>query len=191
MRTYKVRIWRLTTTPAGNPRVRWVTDGKEHSEAFPNVPLAESFRSELISAQRRGEAFDIRTGLPVSETRKVKAEVTWLQHAMEYAEMKWPESAPNSRRNRADALATVTPALLRKTAGAPSRQLLRDVLYGWAFSPSPRRPDASGEVTRVLAWAKKASVTVTELAEDGDLVRSALRAISQRQDGSPAAATTF
>src|SRR6266508_2910591 len=172
MRTYKVRIWRLTTTPAGNPRVRWVTDGKEHSEAFPNVPLAESFRSELISAQRRGEAFDIRTGLPVSETRKVKAEVPWLQHAMEYAEMKWPESAPNSRRNRADALATVTPALLRKTAGAPRRQ------------------DASGEVTRVLAWAKKASVTVTELAEDGDLVRSALRAISQRQNGNPAAATT-
>ena len=191
MKTYKVRIWKLYKNRAGNPEVRWATDGRRHSRSFANVPLAESFRSELISAQRGGEAFEVDSGLPVSMTRKRKAAVTWFDHAVEYAAMKWPDSAPNSRRNRADALATITPALTRKVAGAPAAQLLRDALYGWAFSPSPRRSEPSPEVERALRWARKASVTVEDLVEDPDLVRAALRAISQRQDGTPAAATTF
>jgi integrase len=190
MKTYKVRIWALGRNASGNPEVRWKTAGQRHSRSFANVPLAESFRSELITAQRRGEAFDVSSGLPVAMTKK-RESVTWYEHAVEYAAMKWPESAPNTRRNRADALATVTPILTRKLAGGPSQQQLRDALYGWAFSPSPRRGKPSPEVARALAWVKKASVTVEHLAEDLDLVRSALRAISQCEDGSPAAATTF
>ncbi|MGH3647622.1 MAG: tyrosine-type recombinase/integrase [Micromonosporaceae bacterium] len=190
MKTYKVRIWKLYRNRSGNPEVRWRTENQRHSRSFANVALAESFRSELIAAQRQGEAFHVASGLPVAMTKK-RESVTWYDHAAEYAAMKWPESAPNTRRNRADALATVTPALTRKLAGAPGRQLLRDALYGWAFSPSPRRGKPSADVARALAWVKKASLTVEDLADNADLVRSALRAISQREDGSPAAATTF
>lgn len=191
MNTYKVRIWKLGKNRSGSPEVRWTTDGKAHSRSFANVPLAESFRSELISAQRAGEAFEVTSGLPVSTSRKRQAAVTWFEHAMEFALMKWPDSAPNSRRSRADALATVTPALIRKIAGRPSSQQLRDALYGWAFSPSPQRQEPPPEVEKTLRWLQRASVTVGQLADDTDLLRGALRALSQCQDGSPAAATTF
>ena len=39
---------------------------------------------------------------------------TWYQHAMGYAEVKWPHLAPHSRASLADALATVTPLLMQR-----------------------------------------------------------------------------
>ena len=46
--------------------------------------------------------------------------VTWYQHAVAYAEMKWPHLAPHSRASLADALATVTPLLTRETGRRPA-----------------------------------------------------------------------
>ena len=42
---------------------------------------------------------------------------TWLEHAVAYADMKWPRLAPHSRASLADALATVTLALTRPASG--------------------------------------------------------------------------
>ena len=54
--------------------------------------------------------------------------MTWYQHAVAYAEMKWPRLAPHSRAGLADALATVTPLLTRDTGRRPPGQVLRAAL---------------------------------------------------------------
>ena len=41
--------------------------------------------------------------------------MTRYQHAVAYAQMKWPHLAPHSRASSADALATVTPLLTRES----------------------------------------------------------------------------
>ena len=60
--------------------------------------------------------------------------VTWYQHAVAYAEMKWPHLAAHSRASTADALATVTPLLARETGRRPPARALR----GHAFNPQQR-----------------------------------------------------
>lgn len=50
--------------------------------------LAESFRSDLVGAARRCEAFDREQGLPVSMLRN-EAEMPWFGFACQYVDMKW------------------------------------------------------------------------------------------------------
>ncbi len=70
--------------------------------------LADGYRAELVRAARRGAAFAPQTGEPESWAAAEPVTVTWYQHAVAYAEMKWPRLAPHSRASLADALATVT-----------------------------------------------------------------------------------
>ena len=81
--------------------------------------LADSYRAELVRAARKGLAFAPETGEPESWAVPEPEPVTWYQHAVAYAEMKWPRLAPHSRASLADALATVTPLLTRETSRRP------------------------------------------------------------------------
>jgi hypothetical protein len=98
----------------------------------------------MVAALRRGEAFDRTQGLPVSKLRQDN-EMPWFDFACKYVDMKWPRAAGKSRAGNADALASVTPALLATTRGAPDSKTLRRALTGWAFNtkrrdePKPRR----------------------------------------------------
>jgi len=54
--TYKVRLWEIAhwkqkARPYG---VRWVTEGKHHSEWYLTKALANSRRSQLMQAQTSG-----------------------------------------------------------------------------------------------------------------------------------------
>ena len=51
--------------------------------------------------------------------------MSWLAFAREYAAMKWPHLAPNSRRNTARALTNATLALLTSDRGRPPDVELR------------------------------------------------------------------
>lgn len=100
--TYDVRIWKTeiykgarTTTYS----VRWSAGGRTWKVPFKTSALAEAFRAELVTAARRGEAFVIETGRP-SSMERARRQLGWLAFAREYAAMKWPHLAPNSRRNR-------------------------------------------------------------------------------------------
>ena len=64
--------------------------------------------------------------------------MTWYQHAVAYADMKWPSLAAHSRASMAEALATLTPALTKATARRPPARTLRAALYGHAFNPQMR-----------------------------------------------------
>ena len=167
--------------PAAPVRGPLAGSGRTRSRSFLTRALAESYRAELIRAARLGLEFDPATGEPVLWAGPGPVAVTWYQHAVAYAAMKWPSLTAHSRASLAEALATVTPALTGPAPGRPSATALRTALYGYAFNPA--RAAAADEATaRVLAWAEKASLPVTRLA-DPLVLRPALDALTLRLDG--------
>lgn len=83
--------------------------------------------------------------------------------------MKWPHLAAKSRISIADALATLTPALVTTTRGMPGRDVLRAALYGWAFNAERR---AAGEPAAATVVARKRAVfySVLNYAVELDIV---------------------
>jgi len=116
--------------------VRWRAAARTRSRSFLTRALAESYRAEPIRAARLGLEFDPATGEPALWAGPEPVTVTWYQHAVAYAAMKWPSLAAHSRARLAEALATVTPALTGPAPGRPSATVLRSALYGYAFNPA-------------------------------------------------------
>ena len=86
--------------------------------------------------------------------RPKPATISWLEHAAAYAAMKWPLAAAYTRAGIADALATITPALLTPGRGGPPAAVLRAVLYGHAFNPARAGTDPGPAATAALGWAR-------------------------------------
>ena len=139
MSSFDVRVFAIRRRP-GRPafEVRWRVAGRDKSRSFITRALADSYRAELVRAAGRGLEFDPATGEPAAWAVPEPVTVTWYQHAVAYAQMKWPHLAPHSRASLADALATVTPLLTRETRRRPSADMLRAALYGYAFNPQRR-----------------------------------------------------
>jgi len=208
--TFDVRIWTVkkitNKTRAATHQVRWKVGPKSHSRNYSTAGLAASRRSVLLAAAKSGEAFDVETGLPVSEFRAAASEPepaagrTWLEHARDFADAKWDEGlAPGTRRTLADNLATVTPALFLGEPPSDITDLVREALYGWVFQTGSRRMAAGGgkwaenpppaALEKTLAWLASHTRPVTDLT-DPDLIRSCLNVLSRRLDGKPAAPNT-
>ena len=169
--------------------VRWQAAGRARSKSFNTRALADSYRAELVRAARRGLEFDPATGEPVLWAEPTPPVTTWLEHAVAYADIKWPRLAPHSRASLADALATVTPALTGLVAGRPSARTLRAALYGHVFNPQRRARPIDPTGARALGWLARASLPVRKLSEP-QVVLGALDALTVRLDGSRAAAAT-
>jgi integrase len=147
--------------------------------------MADSWRSRLIQAARRGEGFDEESGLPESI----------LREPCRFVDLKWPHAAAKTRTSMADALATVTPVLVTTDRGRPDANVLRRVLYGWAFHKAHREAQPlNTEDAAALDWVRRHSLNVITLDEKerrSPLIRAALDAIALRMNGRPAAATTI
>jgi integrase len=169
--------------------VRWHVGATAKSKSFLTRGLADSYRAELVRAARKGLAFDPATGEPVLWAAPAPVTVSWYQHAIGYADMKWPRLAAHSRASLAEALATVTPALTRPARRRPSARTLRAVLYRHAFNPSHRH-DIPDSTPGALAWLERASLPVQSLA-DPQTTRRALDALALRLDGTRAAPDTI
>ncbi|OHV49376.1 hypothetical protein BCD48_12800 [Pseudofrankia sp. BMG5.36] len=208
--SFEVRIWKINEIKRQTKttyQIRWRVGPKTHSDSFATWGLADSRRSDLVAASRRGEAFDVEDGVPVSELRARPkpppapvAVRTWLEHARDFADLQWWRVAPKSRASIADALATVTPALLTADPPDVHADVLREALYGWMFRTATRTSDGGAHRPRVereppahladvLAWLAEHSRPVVDLAEPG-VARAALDRIARKLDGRPAAATT-
>lgn len=208
--SFDVRVWSVKkiTNKSRNTthQVRWKVGPKSHSRNYATARLADSRRAELLAVAKRGEAFDIETGLPVSELRTAVPEPeatsrrTWLEHARDFADAKWDEGlAPGTRRALADALATVTPALLLDDPPDAIASLVREALFGWTFqSGRRRRPAGDGrwaenpppdELEKAVEWLTNHTRPIEDLA-DPELIRSCLNVLSRRLDGQPAAPNT-
>ena len=165
-------------------RVRWsvaVAGGVSRSDAA----LADAFRSELLRAARRGEAFVIETGRPVSMER-AERKVNWLVFAREYAAMKWPQLAPNSRRNTARALTNATLAMVTGDRGRPDDDELRKALaLGVQLATRGSCPTSS----RMPCWLERNTRDVGDLAKPA-VARAVLDGLAVTRTVAPAAPAT-
>src|SRR4051812_42365208 len=123
MKSRDVRIRKLQANQLANRKksytVRWVVAGQPKSRTFATRALADNYRSDLMQAVNRGESFDSNSGVPDSLVPTV-GDVRWLSFVRRYLEMKWPLASAKSRDSLTEALATVTPILVRDIAGRPS-----------------------------------------------------------------------
>jgi hypothetical protein len=134
--TYDVRVYRTEVykgVKVTTYKVRWKTGRRSWKEGFRNAALADSFRSSLLTAARKGEAFSLSTGRPVSWKRD-ESGLTWYALTLDYSAAKWPYAAPNHRKSIAEALTDATEAMLASDQSAYPAADIRRALRTWAFS---------------------------------------------------------
>lgn len=189
--TYDVRVWKTEIYQGSDRkvyRVRWRVGSRRFRKPHSTAALADSFRSELVAAARRGEAFDTREGLPESMWR-VENTMDWYHFACAYVDMKWPDSAPGHRRTIADALVPITVAMLSDVHNGPDQKSVRHALRR-AFSVNARRAYQQAEEPNAIRWAARASRPVSDIS-DPEVLRSVLGMIEKRLDGKQAATDTI
>lgn len=194
--TYKVRFWAIKTLkprPDGkrSPRpfgVRWVTEGREHSEWFIRLALAKKYLQKLETAANNGEAFDVVTGLPESLCREQNSR-TLLQLVQRFVDTEWPDAAANTRRKHVDTLSVAVGAFLRESRDAPPLRLVRRVLSTYLLPTNQRSATVDTSTQEVAEWIAAHSRPVSELA-DQDVCAELLRGIGRNLNGKPAAALT-
>ncbi|MFI0452160.1 tyrosine-type recombinase/integrase [Actinomadura sp. 6N118] len=189
----KVRFWEIRQNTSSKRKktyeVRWKVDGRERSRTFAGKTLAKNFLLDLELAAKRGEEFEVESGLPESML-KAKKSATWLEFSLAYVDMKWPYAAPNSRDGLTETLATVAPVLVRDDAPeAPEANVMRTALRAYYLAPKDRKRPRPAEISEALSWLEKSSLTLDEVYERRN-VRAALNALTLRLDGLPAAAST-
>jgi integrase len=187
--TYDVRVWSIQENVGATGKtyvVRWRVAGRRWKATFKTAALADSFRSDLLAAARKGEAFDTGTGRPVSMLRASK-DMSWYSFACAFADLKWPRVAATTRRTHAEALTAVTAAMFTSTRGQPSGKLLRAALKRWAFNTARRDdPNCPDDIRSALRWAASHTRPVPAL-RDPRLLRQLLDSLTVKLDGTPAA----
>lgn len=189
--TYDVRFRQIRVYEGARGKtytVRWTVGGRDWPETFRTQALADSFRSDLLTAARKGEAFDIATGRPVSWQRSERS-MSWYEFACSYTDLKWKPAAATYRRSIAESLTTVTPLLLVQERGRPTELAIRSALMRWAFNTQRRHaPDRPASITATLRWIERSSRPVSALA-DPSVLRAVLDALATKLDGEAAAPT--
>ncbi|MBO0822450.1 MAG: site-specific integrase [Actinobacteria bacterium] len=184
-RVYKTEVYkgsRVTTY-----KVRWKVGHRHWKEAFRTAAQADSFRSALLTAARKGEAFSLATGRPTAWER-TRAETSWYEFACRYVDMKWKLASAKYRKDIARALTAATPALLAAGRARPDDAAIRRALLRYCFN-TKQRPNPPDDVAEVLAWISQTSLPVAELAE-ASVTRRVLEHATGRLDGRNAAAST-
>ncbi|MEV5379757.1 site-specific integrase [Streptomyces nondiastaticus] len=188
--SYDVQIWKTLVYKGARKTtytVRWVVAGKVYRQPLGTTALADSFRSDLMSAMRRGEGFSCANGLPTSQ-QSAAGGVNWYDFAIRFADVQWERTAGNSRKNTSKALMTATIALLRTQPTRFAAIDVRRALREYAFN-TPRREGAPREVLAILKWVERNSLTMAAW-EDPAKVEEVLRALGRKLDGMPAAASS-
>jgi len=188
--TYDARVYRTEVYKGRQVTtywVRWRVGGRLWKEAFRTVAQADSFRSTLLTAARKGEAFSMATGRPTAWERE-KAQTTWYEFACAYTDMKWKQASAKYRKDIARALTAATPAMLAGAHGRPDDASIRRALVRWGFN-TKQRAEPPADVAEVLAWVARNSAPLSALAEPAT-ARRVLQQATERLDGKPAAAST-
>ena len=142
-----------------------------------------------MQAARRGEAFDIESGLPVSQLKQRNA-VSFVEFAQCYMDMKWPTAAATTRGSTVEALATAGAAFVRDTVERPDVGALRRVLTAHLLPPTTRDGKLSRAERQAVDWLVRQSRPLADLAEPA-AVREVLDAMAAKLDGTNVAATVY
>ena len=188
--TYDARVYRTEVYKGSEVttyKVRWKVGGRLWKEGFRTAAQADSFRSALLTAARRGEAFRLTTGRPTAWERE-KVATSWYEFACTYADMKWKQASAKYRKDIARALTAATPAMLTAARGRPDDANIRRALVRWGFN-TKQRSEPPDDVAEVLAWVARNSAPLLKLAEAAT-ARRMLDQATGRLDGKNAAAST-
>jgi integrase len=188
--TYDARIYRTEVYKGSEVttyKVRWKVGGRLLKEGFRTAAQADSFRSALLTAARRGEVFSLTTGRPTAWERE-KAATSWYEFACGYVDMKWKQASAKYRKDIARALTAATPAMLAEGRGRPDDASIRRALVRWGFN-TKQRADPPDDMAEVLTWVARNSAPLSALAEAAT-ARRMLDQATGRVDGTNAAAST-
>ena len=188
--TYYARVYRTEVYKGSEVttyKVRWKVGGRLWKEGFRTAAQADSFRSALLTAARRGEAFRLTTGRPTAWERE-KAATSWYEFACAYVDMKWKHASAKYRKDIARALTAATPAMLPEVRGRPDDANIRRALVRWGFN-TKQRSEPPDDVAEVLVWVARNSAPLATLAEAAT-ARRMLDQATGRLDGKNAAAST-
>jgi integrase len=188
--SFDFRPWSIETRKRRNApyRVRWLVAGRQFGESFVTFALADSFRSQLITAARNGEGFDTDTGLPALMARKL-SDVTFYEHAEEFSAFVWPAISAKSRISVIETLNRTVPVVVRNLPGEPDRAILRAALRK-ALNKGQHAGEPDDDEAKALAWLTRASRPISAL-EDPSVVADVLDALTINLDGKPASPEYF
>ncbi|WP_062440060.1 tyrosine-type recombinase/integrase [Herbidospora daliensis] len=190
--SYDVKFWEIRRNPSSKTpsyMVRWKVGGREKSKTIRTKAQADSFLSDLRQAAKRGEGFDMGTGLPISMLTVVKAGPTFLAFSQWYVTTRWVHLSALSREAIVYALLSIVPALVKDAPHRPDDEKLRAVLRTHVLLPEKRRQPLTPDLGKSLQWLEGASLPLADLSEPA-VIRLALDAIAITFKGKPAAATT-
>ncbi|WP_281178598.1 hypothetical protein [Streptosporangium amethystogenes] len=165
--SYDVKFWEIRrneTSKTPSYVVRWKVGGRQKSKTLRTKALAESLLSDLRQTAKRGEAFDMETGLPLSMLQ-AKSARTVFEFVRTYIDMKWPHAAAKSRDSMSDALSTVLPALTKDRPGRPDAETLRTALRKYTLLPNGKSLDVPPEMAQAIRWLETASLDLVDLGE--------------------------
>jgi len=198
--TFQVKVWSirpLKRKSGTHHQVRWFLDGIEYNETFEKFRAADSFRSMLVAAMGRGEAFAFVTGLPLSHPKTVEALTapavklrTTLELATTFVDRKWADAAPTYRVDIAKAVTALTVAMLDQDP--PPRitgPRLRSALRNWQFTVT-QRPDMPSDAAAIIEWVGAHSRLVNDL-EDANTFEEIFSTITRKLDGKPMAESSY
>jgi hypothetical protein len=117
--TFDVRVYRTEEykgVKVTSYRVRWKVGHQQWREGFRTAAQADSFRSALLTAARKGEAFSLATGRPTAWERAM-TDTNWYEFACAYVDMKWKQASAKYRKDIARALTVATPTMLVEVRG--------------------------------------------------------------------------
>lgn len=165
-----VTIWRIRRRKGRRKpyEVRWTVNRVEKSKSYLTSALAEDFRSDLLKAARRGEAFDVETGQPESMLAPVRPERTWFEFALGYVVKRWPSSAAKTRESIVDSLAAATLATVTGPIARESPKTIRAAAR-WALVPAHSDalpPAVIADATNALSTS---TIRMSQLSDKGTL----------------------
>ncbi len=168
--------------------VRWVVAGNVLTQTFATFALADGFRSDLIQAMGRGEAFDVATGLPDSMLQVTTAR-NWLDFCTVYVAVRWDGAAAKTRDSITDSLATAAVVMVEDGQDRPGCRELRRAFL-WAVLPANADSEAPEELAAPLRWLRHRSLLLKALA-DPPVTRRVVHQLTITLDGRPAAGDTY
>ncbi|MFE7155304.1 tyrosine-type recombinase/integrase [Streptomyces sp. NPDC057636] len=192
-----VRVWKINQVRSKRApyQLRWVVAGKVNTASFATVTLADHRRSEIVKAMRKGEAFDVVSGLPESELRAAAAKAnarpdpSWWDFSREYMASRWRTSAAKTREGLADSLATVALAMMEDGKKAPSIEEAR-LAVRWAVVPAHEDEEPPEDLAAACNWLQHRSFPLSALS-DPRVIRDIQYRLSFKLDDSPAAGETY
>ncbi|MFD9068931.1 tyrosine-type recombinase/integrase [Streptomyces lasiicapitis] len=199
--SFDVKLWRVSKTGRKSRpwRLRWVVAGQVRGDTFTTSALAESRRNELWHAMnRRGEAFEIESGLPESEVRAAaeaddaadaEPPLRWFEFCRRYIAGRWRTSAAKTREGMADGLAAVTLAMVKRGDATPKDESLR-LAFRWGIVPANAGQDPPAELKAAYDWVTTTDRPLSDMA-NALVFEGVMYRVSYKLDGTPAASDTY